>query len=70
MQKVKYKNIMLEMIKNDETKIEIAEILEITTQSLLSKLRGKTDWKIREIEILCNHWNKDYYELFKKENLK
>lgn len=68
MQKVKYKNIMLEMIKNDETKIEIAKILEITTQSLLSKLRGKTDWKIGEIEILCNHWNKDYYELFKKED--
>ena len=48
-----------------ETQSFIAEILGITRQNLKWKLDGRSEWTISDIEALCEHFNKDYYQLFK-----
>lgn len=60
-----YKKIVQEMKARKETQSRIAEILGMTRQNFKKKLDGRNDWKIGEIEILCEHFNKNYYELFK-----
>lgn len=63
--KTKYPNLVAEMKNNKETRPIIAKMLGITTVSIYRKLVGANDWTISEIEKLCEHYNKDYYELFK-----
>lgn len=60
-----YTKIVQEMKARKETQSAVAEILGITRQNLKWKLDGRSDWTISDIEILCEHFNKNYYELFK-----
>lgn len=60
-----YTKIVQEMKTRKETQAFIAEILGITRQNLKWKLDGRSEWSIGEIEALCEHFNKDYYQLFK-----
>lgn len=60
-----YTKIVQEMKARKETQSVVAEILGITRQNLKWKLDGRSDWTISDIEILCEHFNKNYYELFK-----
>lgn len=63
----KYLDLFIEMRKHKENLKMVGKLLEITPQSVSAKLAGKHDWTIGEIEILCDHYNKDYYELFKRQ---
>ena len=60
-----YQKIVQEMKARKETQSVVAEVLGITRQNLKWKLDGRSEWTIRDIEILCEHFNKNYYELFK-----
>ena len=62
-----YRNVAAEMKRNCETQKDICDFLGITEMTLRKKLLGVTQWNIGEIEKLCEHYNKDYYELFDKE---
>lgn len=62
---IKYPKLEVEMSRNGDTQKSLAEILNITPQTVLKKLSGIREWTIGEIEIICEHYNKDYYELFK-----
>lgn len=62
-----YSNIIKAIEEKHETQRKIADVLGITDVGLRFKLSAKYDWTIGEIETLCKHFNKDYYELFKKE---
>ena len=55
------------MRENDESQSYLARLLNITPQTISKKLVGDTEWTIGEIDTLCNHYNKDYYELFKND---
>lgn len=66
MKKILYSNLVGEIAKHGETQKSLAKLLELTPQSIGFKLAGKNDWTISEIEKLCEHYNKNYYELFKK----
>ena len=68
MKKLMYLEIAAEMVRHGETQQSLAELLEISDASVRNKLYGKTEWTISEIDKLCQHYNKNYYELFKKEN--
>ena len=63
----KYPNIIIEMARQGDTFEGLSQILDITRPTLIAKLFGRSEWSIGEIETLCKHYNKDYYELFRGE---
>lgn len=48
--KMYYKNLRAEMIRNRITKHEIQELLEISNNTYYSKLSGRTEFKLSEVE--------------------
>lgn len=66
MKKVKYPELAGEMAKHGDTQKSIAKLLDLSIPSFSRRLSGEVDWSIGEIETLCKHYKKDYYELFKK----
>lgn len=65
MKKVLFPGLHGEMARRGETQQELAKLIDITEQAISKKFTGKTQWKFNEIEILCEHFNKNYDELFK-----
>lgn len=61
---VVYPNLVSEMAKRGETQKDIAELLGIAIPTICRKLNGQVDWNITEVDMLCEHFNKDYYQLF------
>ena len=66
MKKIKYPELAGEMAKHGDTQKSIAKLLDLSIPSFSRRLSGEVDWSIGEIETLCKHYKKDYYELFKK----
>lgn len=61
----KYPALVKAMKENNETNFSIAKMLGIGLTSIYRKLTGRNDWTISEIEMLCDYFHKDYYQLFK-----
>jgi predicted transcriptional regulator len=68
MKKIKYPELVGEMAKRGETQKFIAKLLELDVSSVSRRLSGEIEWSIGEIDKLCEHFKKDYYELFKRNN--
>ena len=66
-EKPKYPVLVGEMRKHRETQQTLGKLLGINRMTVGKKLVGKYDWTISEIEVICNHYQKDYYQLFKGE---
>lgn len=66
MEKILYPELLGEMAKHGDTQKSLAKLLGITYSSVSRRLSGKSEWSISEIDILCEHYDKNYYELFKK----
>ena len=64
---IKYKNLLIEMVKHGETQSDIANLLGIARTTVNFRISGKSEWTINEIEKICEHYQKDYYELFKRD---
>lgn len=62
---VKYPNLAAEMARNGENQKTIADLLNLTQATISRKLAGLVDWSIGEVEVVCEHYGKDYYQLFK-----
>lgn len=62
-----YPNLLKEIKKNKDSQEEIAQLLNVSQMTISNKLRGITEWTIGEVELLCEHYDKDYYYLFEKE---
>lgn len=62
---VKFPNLVAEMARNGETQKDLAALLNISRSKMSRKMTGKSLWTIPDVEIICNHYKKDYYELFK-----
>ena len=62
-----YLNLLKEMTRKGDKKKDLCKMLNISYFTLQRKLAGKTQWTIGDIEILCQHYGKDLYELFEKE---
>lgn len=56
-------------LKNEKLK-DIVNLLGLKELSQITRrLSGEVDFTIGEVEILCKHYNMDFWELFKrKEN--
>ena len=68
MKNVKYPGLMGEMGKHGDTQRALAKILGITYSSVWRRLNGQKEWTISEVDKICAHYGKDYYELFKKND--
>lgn len=62
---VKFPNLVAEMARNGETQKDLAALLKTNKSTMSRKLNGKTEWTIGDIDIICEHYKKDYYQLFK-----
>lgn len=62
---MKYPKLIAEMKAHNETQETLAKLLGITQASVSRKLTGKVEFGIGEIDIICEHYGKDYYTLFK-----
>mgnify|MGYP002523164030 CR=1 FL=1 len=54
-----------EMVVRGISQKALGKLLRVSQPTIGRKLAGKCDWKIGDIETICNYLNKDYYELFK-----
>lgn len=64
--KVLFPNLEAEMARNGETQTYIAELLKSSVPTISRKLSGQTEWTIGDVEVLCEHFNIGYNELFLK----
>lgn len=62
-----YLNIIKEIKRTGDTQRNLSRILGVSELTFRKKLAGITQWTIDEIDKLCNHFDMDYYELFKKD---
>jgi DNA-binding XRE family transcriptional regulator len=62
-----YPGLVAEMRRNGETQEDLSKVLGISRTQTSLKLLGRYEWTIGEIEAICNHYKKNYYELFKGE---
>jgi predicted transcriptional regulator len=67
MEKPLFPNLAGEMAKRGDTVETIAKILDVSKPIAYSRLQGKSDFRIGEVEKLCEHYNSDYATLFSKE---
>ena len=62
---IKYPELMAELGRRGEGQKTLAMLLNLNQATVSRKLAGISEWTISEIEILCEYFNKDYYQLFK-----
>lgn len=67
MKKPKYLAIRVEMAKKGETLEDLAKLLNLSISGVSQRIRGNTDWTIGEVEVLLKHYNKDFWDLFRKD---
>jgi len=65
MKENKFPKLEAEMKKHKESQYALARLLKVSQPTVCRKLSGETEWNIGEIDILCEHYKKDYYQLFK-----
>lgn len=61
-----YTTIKAEMARKNMRFQDMSKMLKIAYPTVGKKLRGDIQWKIREINALCEYFNKSYEELFKE----
>ena len=64
MEKVKFSGLLAAMAERDEKQRTLATLLGLSECAISNRINGKTQWRFCEIEKICEHYNKDYYELF------
>lgn len=59
-----------QITKRNETLRDIADLIgQNNISQITRRLTGQVEWTIGEVEILCKHYNMDFWKLFKrKEN--
>lgn len=63
---VLFPEIVAEMERRGETQSDLARILQLDRSQVGRKLKGEIQWSIGDIEVLTLHYNKDFWELFRK----
>ena len=70
MNSTQFPELVKQMKLKKEKLKDIAELIGQNHNSQITRrLTGEVKWTIGEVEILCKHYNMDFWELFKrKEN--
>ncbi len=64
---VKYPGLVAEMARHGDNQTTIAKMFDITASSICKRFSGELEWKISEIEKICDYYGKNYDELFKSK---
>lgn len=64
---VLYPNLLAEMARRGETRRTIAKLIKSTPPTVSKKMLGQSAWKMKEIDILCKHYETEYHVLFKRQ---
>lgn len=68
MKNTKFPEIVNQMHQRKERLKDLVDLLGLTQLSQVSRrLSGQVDWTIGDIEIMCRHYNMDFYELFRRK---
>lgn len=59
-----YPELSAEMARHGEKYQELCVVLGIGKAAFSKKISGETEWKIKEIKALCNHYKKPFEILF------
>jgi transcriptional regulator with XRE-family HTH domain len=54
------------MERRGESQADLARLLELDRSQVSRKLSGDIQWTIGDIEVMTLHYNKDFWELFRK----
>ena len=63
MEGVRFSGLKAEMARRGETNKILADLLEISESSMSRRLSGEVNFSVGEVEALCNHYEKNAYEL-------
>ena len=63
---VLFPEIVKEMERRGETQDDLARLLQLDRSIISKKLSGVVQWTIGDIEVMTLHYNKDFWELFRK----
>ena len=64
-----YPEVVKQMKLHKQNLQDVADLLGITYKSQVSRrLSGEVEWTIGDIATLCEYYNVDFWELFRKEN--
>ena len=66
MGKVLFPELVGEMAKRGDTQKTLAQVLGLSRMTMYNKFSGKKEWKISEIEAICDYYKRDFHELFKR----
>lgn len=63
-----YPEIVNQMNKHNERLKDLKDLLGLADISQVSRrISGYLQWSIGDIEILCKHYNMDFWKLFKRK---
>ena len=65
MKKILYPGLVAEMARHGDTYKNMEELLGKSNASISKRFTGKKEWKISEINKICEYYNKTFEELFK-----
>lgn len=63
---VMFPNLLAEIARCGDNYTTLAEILKISVSGVSRRLSGSVEWSKSEIDILCDHYGKQYDYLFNK----
>lgn len=66
MKKIKFPNLIYEMNLRNDTRKDIAKLLNLSRTSVDRRFSGKTRWQMEDIDLICNRYHRSYYYLFHK----
>lgn len=61
---MKYYNLKKVMDERGEHLKDIAKVINKSIGQTGQKVNGHCDWTISEVKAICEHYDKDFYELF------
>lgn len=68
MKNTMFPEVVKQMKQNGENLQSLTNLLGLTNISQASKrLSGTTEWSFGDVEILCKHYNMDFWKLFKRK---
>lgn len=67
MKTILFPELVGEMAKRGETQKDLGKIIGVSYGSVCRRFQGNTRWTKDEIDKICEHYQKTYEELFKKE---
>lgn len=68
MKNTQFPEIVNQMTKHNQKLKDMVEILGFKEKSqVCRRLAGKIEWTIGEVETLCNYYNMDFEDLFRRK---